>query len=84
MKGRICGTGIFNSPRLNPDCGLRLTVTLTKDSNQGEDKLSYIVDWGEQNSIKGQKLYFRFCEPSVSIAATQLSYCGMKATTANM
>lgn len=60
MKGRICGNGIFNSPRLNPDCGLRLTVTLTKDSNQGEDKLSYTVDWGEQNSIKGLKLYFRF------------------------
>lgn len=35
MKGSIYGTGIFNSPRLNPYCGLRLT----KDSNQGEDKL---------------------------------------------
>lgn len=82
-KGRICGTGIFNSPRLNPDCGLRLTVTLTKGSNQGEGKLSYTVDWGEQNSIKGQKLHFRFCKPSASIAATQLSYCGTKATMAN-
>lgn len=83
LKGRICGTGIFNRSRLNPDCGLRLTVTLTKDSNQGEDKLSYIVDWDEQNSVKGQKLHFRFCKSSVSISASQLSYCGMKATIAN-